>query len=388
MIRLILVSTLFLNLNILAKNEYQAEAINIETGEVFLGKKVKWQFSDSKADMPRFESKAVKNSYAEEKAKVYALAECSGINPEDFWRTNKYTIDRYSRGNRIKKIRLMSPLCKVSKLNEKVFIKSLEEYEIKKENLLNKLDKNWDDLTHLSSKCVEERFTYSIYSNKNSLEGYIEGPTPYELPNIVDHFINHARLSNQCIRAEYESYPNDFVDFVEKEFLAEYQNQLLHLNDANVVTIDDFVASPYFEPDLFVNLIYESLVLKEKILEEERTNQEKIILAALVDRCIGFGWDSDKDIHACVNQEAYRDLLIQEQKIEIQKLEEKLANSYSQAQLDDRPIFLDILNFYSQQTYSKNNVSLQNEIARLNSQNSSLRSIQNTQRALESLYNN
>mgnify|MGYP007000408641 len=123
-------------------------------------KKVKWQFSDSTADMPRFESKVVKNSYAEEKAKVYALAECSGINPEDFWRRHKRRsfdgISKYSRGNRTKTIRLMSPLCKVSKLNEKVFIKSLEEYEIKKENLLNKLDKNWDDLTYLSSKCVEE----------------------------------------------------------------------------------------------------------------------------------------------------------------------------------------------------------------------------------------
>ena len=178
----------------------------------------------------------------------------------------------------------------------------------------------------------------------------------------------------ECIRAEYENYPKDFVNFMEKGYLEELSSYSYEWT--------------YFERDTYQKIIHSSVLMKEKILEEERADLEKIILAALVDRCIGFGWDSDQDIHACVNQEAYRDLLIQEQKIKIQKLEKKLANSYSQARLDNSPIFLDILNFYSQQTYSKNNASLHNEIARLKSQNSSLRSIQSTQRALESLYNN
>lgn len=115
---------------------------------------------------------------------------------------------------------------------------------------------------------------------------------------------------------------------------------------------------------------------------DEDAEIREVILTALFDRCSEFGWQSDADISACVKQEAYRDLQMQEQQYEMRLLEERLLYA-STPTPEPRPIFLDLLNQYAQ---IKQTQQMQKDIQRLKSANRSMRSKQNTQRALKFLY--
>ena len=47
--------------------------------------------------------------------------------------------------------------------------------------------------------------------------------------------------------------------------------------------------------------------------DEESKSLKNTIFTALFDRCEEFGWSEDEDIAACIKQEAFRDLQMQEQ---------------------------------------------------------------------------
>jgi len=114
--------------------------------------------------------------------------------------------------------------------------------------------------------------------------------------------------------------------------------------------------------------------------QKEEESAREIIFTALFDRCSDFGWLSEDDISACIKQEAYRDFQMQQQQYEMRQLEERLAYSYSS---EPEPTFLDLLNQYAQ---IKQTQQMQKDIQRLKSANRSMRSKQNTQRALKFLY--
>jgi len=151
---------------------------------------------------------------------------------------------------------------------------------------------------------------------------------------------------------------------------------------------------------LFVALIESSFEVKSTVITEsetygkkplpalsskdsERLRQQQIILAALVDRCNDFGWKSEDNIASCVKQEAYRDLQIQEQEHKLRLLEQKLASANIQT---NKPLFLEILDFYTEESDRKENEQLRRDIMILQNQTRSLQSKQNTQAALNSLY--
>ena len=109
----------------------------------------------------------------------------------------------------------------------------------------------------------------------------------------------------------------------------------------------------------------------------------EVILTALFDRCSQFGWISDDDIKACIKQEAYRDLQMQQQQYEMRLLEERLLYASTP---EPRPFFLDLLSLYAQQQQIKQTKQMQKDIQRLKASNRSMRSRQNTQQALKFLY--
>ena len=109
----------------------------------------------------------------------------------------------------------------------------------------------------------------------------------------------------------------------------------------------------------------------------------EVILTALFDRCSEFGFISDDDINACIKQEAYRDLQMQQQQYEMMLLEERLIGATTP---ERRPFFLDILSLYALQQEIKQTKQMQKDIQRLKVSNRSMRSRQNTQQALKFLY--
>ena len=115
----------------------------------------------------------------------------------------------------------------------------------------------------------------------------------------------------------------------------------------------------------------------EEIYEKE---SKEVIFTALFDRCSEFGWISEDDISACIKQEAYRDLQMQEQQYEMRLLEERLAYTSTP---EPSPNFLEILNQYAQ---IKQTQQMQKDIRSLKASNRSMRSRQNTQSALKFLY--
>ena len=119
---------------------------------------------------------------------------------------------------------------------------------------------------------------------------------------------------------------------------------------------------------------------EKKRFEVDAIETRELIFTALFDRCSEFGWISEDDISACIKQEAYRDLQMQEQQYEMRQLEERLAYATSP---EPEPTFLDLLNQYAQ---IKQTQQMQKDIQRLKAANRSMRSKQNTQRALKFLY--
>ena len=142
-----------------------------------------------------------------------------------------------------------------------------------------------------------------------------------------------------------------------------------------------YISSSGEEQLVDVNLMeYVQRKEEKKRFEENEIETREIIFTALFDRCSEFGWISEDDISACIKQEAYRDLQMQQQQYEMRQLEERLAYSYSS---EPEPTFLDLLNQYAQ---IKQTQQMQKDIQRLKSANRSMRSKQNTQRALKFLY--
>ncbi|MDA7690639.1 hypothetical protein N8800_03185 [Gammaproteobacteria bacterium] len=122
------------------------------------------------------------------------------------------------------------------------------------------------------------------------------------------------------------------------------------------------------------------------VCKKER-KQKKLILTALVNRCTGFGWKTEDNIASCVKQEAYRDLQIQEQEYKLRALEEKmLSSNVNNPVIEQRPFFLEILDFYIEEAENKNNAQLRRDIMLLKNQTASMQNQRQTQAALESLY--
>ena len=134
--------------------------------------------------------------------------------------------------------------------------------------------------------------------------------------------------------------------------------------------------------DAYVEYVQEQQKLRE---EQERLRQEELILRALVDRCTNFGWKTEDNIASCVKQEAYRDLKTQEQEYRVKLLEQQLINANANSP-KERPLFLDILDFYIQESERKENAQLRRDIKMLQSETRSLRNRQNTEAALQLLY--
>ena len=144
----------------------------------------------------------------------------------------------------------------------------------------------------------------------------------------------------------------------------------------------------YYGPSKTIGKVHkiEKVCKTSKCLKEEK--QKKLILAALVSRCSKFGWKTESNIASCVKQEAYRDLQIQEQEFKLKILEEKMlsSNSNNPVVIEERPFFLEILDFYIEEAENKNNAQLRKDIMLLKTQNASLQSQRQTQAALDSLY--
>lgn len=130
------------------------------------------------------------------------------------------------------------------------------------------------------------------------------------------------------------------------------------------------------------NLVWIALEKEIDKIDIEIKNQE-LIFTALFDRCTKFGWQSDDHIAACIKQESYRDLQMQQQQYDMQLLEAKLDRKTS---TKEKPFFLDILNLFAQQQQFEQNKQMQNDIAILKSSNRSIQNQQNTQNALRFLY--
>ena len=111
--------------------------------------------------------------------------------------------------------------------------------------------------------------------------------------------------------------------------------------------------------------------------------QQEIILAGLLSRCENFGWESEDNISACVQQEAYRDLQIEKQRYEIKLLEKKFVSAQSQT-ADDEPLFFMLLNAYAETKNTKNMNQMKMDISALKSK--STYSGSSAEAALESLY--
>ena len=143
----------------------------------------------------------------------------------------------------------------------------------------------------------------------------------------------------------------------------------------------------YYGPSKTIGKVHkiEKVCKTSKCFKEEK--QKKLILAALVTRCSKFGWKTESNIASCVKQEAYRDLQIQEQEFKLKILEEKMLSSNSNNPvIEERPFFLEILDFYIEEAENKNNAQLRKDIMLLKTQNASLQSQRQAQAALDSLY--
>ena len=127
-----------------------------------------------------------------------------------------------------------------------------------------------------------------------------------------------------------------------------------------------------------------------KLAEEERQRREQeeqkeIVLVALFDRCVNFGWEGEKEISACIKQEAYRDLLLQEQEYKLKELEMKIASAKPSK---EKPLFLEILSLYAEAQEEEQLNAMQNDIAVLKRQNRSLSNVNRTKILLKKIYNN
>ena len=131
--------------------------------------------------------------------------------------------------------------------------------------------------------------------------------------------------------------------------------------------------------------------------DEENKSLKDTIFTALFDRCEEFGGSEDEDIAACIKQEAFRDLQMQEQQHQMRMMERRLArdinanNSAVSKSTNDnvqkqRPLILDILSLYAQQEQNKQTRQMQRDIQALKSANRSMKNKQNTQAALKFLY--
>ena len=125
--------------------------------------------------------------------------------------------------------------------------------------------------------------------------------------------------------------------------------------------------------------------MKAQNQKQERLRQQELILTALVDRCSSFGWKTEDNIASCVKQEAYRDLQIQEQEYKMELLEKRLMAANTP---EERPLFLDILDFVIEEADKKENAQLRRDIMMLKADTRSLKNRQNTQAALNALYTN
>ena len=129
----------------------------------------------------------------------------------------------------------------------------------------------------------------------------------------------------------------------------------------------------------------EKLEQQKQIDADEEERQKQLILTALVDRCTNFGWKTEDNIASCVKQEAYRDLQIQEQEYKMKLLEQRLVASNT---VEEKPFFLEVLNFYVEEAERQENAQLRRDIMMLQADTRSLKSKQNTQAALNALYRN
>ena len=64
----------------------------------------------------------------------------------------------------------------------------------------------------------------------------------------------------------------------------------------------------------------------EKAVLLARKKNEQRVLAALFDRCTDFGWEEERQITACMKQEAHRDLAARKQENKMRLLEQKVAS--------------------------------------------------------------
>lgn len=175
-----------------------------------------------------------------------------------------------------------------------------------------------------------------------------------------------------------------FIDFATKDII----NDLLKKND-NECLLTRYNDTIYYKDlDDYVAQKEKQKLEKIKIEQDyvqKQANERTIILTALVDRCVNFGWKTEDNIASCVKQEAYRDLQIQEQEYKIRLLEQRIASSSRE---ETKPFFLEVLNYYAEEAERKDNEKLRRDILFIKEDLRTLKNKQNTQAALNSLYRN
>jgi len=169
----------------------------------------------------------------------------------------------------------------------------------------------------------------------------------------------------------------EFVEFVNKdltnEMLKGIEKECLLTRYNDAVYYRDFAE-------------YEEKLAQQKQDEaDEKERQKQLVLTALVDRCTNFGWKTEDNIASCVKQEAYRDLQIQEQEYKMKLLEQRLIASNT---VEEKPFFLEVLNFYVEEAERQENTQLRRDIMMLQADTRSFKSKQNTEAALNALYRN
>lgn len=195
----------------------------------------------------------------------------------------------------------------------------------------------------------------------------------------------------KAIRKKYWPYPasSELEDVVETK---EFRNSVCQIFRTNDEIIYQSVNDYFVHIDMLEeaerrykeNQEY-ARNMKAQQQEQERLRQQELILTALVDRCSSFGWKTEDNIASCVKQEAYRDLKIQEQEYKMELLEKRLIAANTP---EERPLFLDILDFVIEEADKKENAQLRRDIMMLKADTRSLKNRQNTQAALNALYRN
>ena len=261
----------------------------------------------------------------------------------------------------------------------------------------------------LSPLVVSEEKTYDELSSNKAMAVNIETGESFFVGgkkvllgiNRKDRAIGRAKvlavekcdkdLNTKAIRKKYWPYPaaSSLEDVVGTN---EFRNSVCQIFRVNDEIIHQNVNDYFVHIDMLEeaerrykeNQEY-AQNMKAQNQKQERLRQQELILTALVDRCSSFGWKTEDNIASCVKQEAYRDLQIQEQEYKMELLEKRLMAANTP---EERPLFLDILDFVIDEADKKENAKLRRDIMMLKADTRSLKNRQNTQAALNALYRN